>query len=243
VRETTARAERAAPSTADLSAEASGRIWRRRPRGAQRRAHQGRRPWPHLCYTPRMTLPHHNLAAWQRADDLFINIHALTQNVFPREERYELSSQLRRAAYSVPANIVGRNAAQVPERVVPLLQHRVGVARRGRVWATRCSPTWVSDGRAVRRMGGTNHRDRRPAQRPDAPLPNGNATGDAPRGDGPGTPTTVGRAIAGARRGPRSLRSHQWAPRFAQRYGRSRRPYRAPSGARPTAGRLVRRSA
>ena len=53
-----------------------------------------------------MSLPHHNLVVWQRADDLFIEVHQLTHRKFPREEKYELSSQMRRAAYSVPANIV-----------------------------------------------------------------------------------------------------------------------------------------
>jgi four helix bundle protein len=51
-------------------------------------------------------LRHHSLVAWQRADDLFIKVHLLTRNSFPAFERYELGSQLRRAAYSVPANIV-----------------------------------------------------------------------------------------------------------------------------------------
>jgi four helix bundle protein len=50
-------------------------------------------------------LHHHRLVAWQRADDLFIKIHA-TSLRFPTHERYELGSQLRRAAYSVVANIV-----------------------------------------------------------------------------------------------------------------------------------------
>jgi four helix bundle protein len=45
------------------------------------------------------------LIAWQRADDLYVFLHALTKT-FPPQERYELSAQLRRAAYSVPANIV-----------------------------------------------------------------------------------------------------------------------------------------
>lgn len=53
-----------------------------------------------------MSLPHHRLIVWQRADDLFISVHRLTLQHFPREERYELGSQLRRAAYSVAANIV-----------------------------------------------------------------------------------------------------------------------------------------
>jgi four helix bundle protein len=53
-----------------------------------------------------LNLRHHSLVAWQRADDLFIRVHLLTVNSFPQLERYELSSQLRRAAYSVAANIV-----------------------------------------------------------------------------------------------------------------------------------------
>jgi four helix bundle protein len=40
------------------------------------------------------------------ADDLFIPVHKLARESFPSDERYELSSQLRRAAYSVAANIV-----------------------------------------------------------------------------------------------------------------------------------------
>ena len=50
-------------------------------------------------------LHHHRLIAWQRADDLFIKIH-ITSLKFPAHERYELGSQLRRAGYSVVANIV-----------------------------------------------------------------------------------------------------------------------------------------
>jgi len=53
-----------------------------------------------------MALKHHNLVAWQRADDLFIEVHRLTLQRFPAHERYELGGQLRKAAFSVPANIV-----------------------------------------------------------------------------------------------------------------------------------------
>ena len=52
-----------------------------------------------------MTLPHHSLVVWQRADDLFITLHQLSQR-FPTSERFELASQLRRSAFSVAANIV-----------------------------------------------------------------------------------------------------------------------------------------
>jgi four helix bundle protein len=52
-----------------------------------------------------MNLRHHSLVAWQRADDQFIKLHKLTIQLFPSFERFELGSQLRKAAYSVPANI------------------------------------------------------------------------------------------------------------------------------------------
>jgi four helix bundle protein len=52
-----------------------------------------------------MSLPHHSLVAWQRADDLFLRLHSVSKQ-FPALERFELGSQLRRAALSVPLNIV-----------------------------------------------------------------------------------------------------------------------------------------
>lgn len=45
------------------------------------------------------------IRAWQNADDLAVMIYHITRT-FPKEEIYGLTSQLRRAAYSVPANIV-----------------------------------------------------------------------------------------------------------------------------------------
>ena len=45
-----------------------------------------------------------DLLVWQKAMDLTETIYRLTRN-FPREEIYGLSSQLRRAAISVPSNI------------------------------------------------------------------------------------------------------------------------------------------
>jgi hypothetical protein len=53
-----------------------------------------------------MTLAHHNLVARQRADDLFIELHRSTHERLPSFERYELGSQLRRAGWSIAANIV-----------------------------------------------------------------------------------------------------------------------------------------
>ena len=44
------------------------------------------------------------IKAWALADDLTVEIYRVTKT-FPRDEMYALTSQLRRAAYSVPANI------------------------------------------------------------------------------------------------------------------------------------------
>ena len=46
-----------------------------------------------------------NLVVWKRAHKLTLLIYKLTQK-FPKEEMYGLKSQMRRAASSVPANIV-----------------------------------------------------------------------------------------------------------------------------------------
>ena len=45
-----------------------------------------------------------DLAVWQRSHALVLEIYKLTRN-FPREEQFNLISQIRRAALSVPANI------------------------------------------------------------------------------------------------------------------------------------------
>jgi four helix bundle protein len=45
------------------------------------------------------------LIAWQKADELAYQIYLETKN-FPKEEIYGITSQIRRAALSIPTNIV-----------------------------------------------------------------------------------------------------------------------------------------
>lgn len=45
------------------------------------------------------------LIVWQKADELAYQIYVETKN-FPKEEVYGITSQLRRAAISIPTNIV-----------------------------------------------------------------------------------------------------------------------------------------
>src|ERR1019366_5592689 len=49
------------------------------------------------------------IEAWKLADDLTVLIYEITRS-FPKEELYGLTSQLRRAASSVPANIAAGSA-------------------------------------------------------------------------------------------------------------------------------------
>lgn len=49
--------------------------------------------------------PYHRLLVWQRAHQFAKGIYAATTD-FPKAEQFGLVSQLRRAAVSVPANIV-----------------------------------------------------------------------------------------------------------------------------------------
>jgi four helix bundle protein len=52
-----------------------------------------------------MGCPYEKLLVWQKADDLLEDIYKATF-FFPKEEQYNVTSQLRRAALSVVLNIV-----------------------------------------------------------------------------------------------------------------------------------------
>ena len=48
--------------------------------------------------------PHQKLEAWSKAIELVTNVYKGTEH-FPKEERYGLTGQIRRAAVSIPANL------------------------------------------------------------------------------------------------------------------------------------------
>ena len=51
-----------------------------------------------------MSASYRDLRVWQRAMDLVVSVYNETQE-FPRQELYGLTSQMRRAAVSIPSNI------------------------------------------------------------------------------------------------------------------------------------------
>ena len=60
------------------------------------------------------------LHVWQNAHELVLEIYKVTLN-FPREEIYGLTSQLRRAAVSVPANIVEGQSRHTTKEYISFL--------------------------------------------------------------------------------------------------------------------------
>ncbi len=67
------------------------------------------------------------LIVWQKSFQLFIDCHKLCRKL-PVEEKYELGSQIRRAAFSIPANIAEGSAKATNSHKKVYLQHALGSA-------------------------------------------------------------------------------------------------------------------
>jgi len=61
------------------------------------------------------------------AMDFVVSIYKLTEN-FPKDERFGLTSQIRRAAVSIPANIAEGAARRSPKEFIQFLSHSQGSA-------------------------------------------------------------------------------------------------------------------
>jgi len=66
-----------------------------------------------------------DLLIWQKGMDLSKQVYRLTAG-FPTEERFGLTSQLRRAAVSIPSNIAEGQARQGTKEFLQFLSHTQG---------------------------------------------------------------------------------------------------------------------
>ena len=66
-----------------------------------------------------------DLRAWKQSMELALEIYRFTEN-FPKEERYGLTSQLRRAAVSVSSNIAEGKGRCTDKELLLFLHHARG---------------------------------------------------------------------------------------------------------------------
>lgn len=71
--------------------------------------------------------PHQKLEAWGRAMELVVAIYKNTES-FPGEEKFGLTSQIRRAAISIPANIAEGAARNSEKEFAHFLSNAQGPA-------------------------------------------------------------------------------------------------------------------
>ena len=79
--------------------------------------------------------PHEKLDVWNKSIDLVMSVYKATEG-FPKDERFGLTSQIRRAAVSIPANIAEGAARDSKKEFVHFLSNAQGSA-------SELEPEWL----------------------------------------------------------------------------------------------------
>jgi four helix bundle protein len=71
--------------------------------------------------------PHEKLDVWKKAIEFLVTVYKATDS-FPKDERFGLTSQIRRAAVSIPANIAEGAARRSDKEFMHFLSNSQGSA-------------------------------------------------------------------------------------------------------------------
>ena len=103
------------------------------------------------------------LEVWQRGHQLALAVYSVTRR-FPREEQFGLTSQMRRAAASIPANLAegsGRDSDNELKRFIHIahgsaseLEYFLLLASELRLLSTESSATLMDETSQLKRMLG-----------------------------------------------------------------------------------------
>jgi len=87
-----------------------------------------------------------DLKVWQKADALALAVYEVSKT-FPKDELYGLTSQLRRAALSVPTNIVEGYARKGDKELARFINFSIGsLAETEYLLRFACKLGYISDG-------------------------------------------------------------------------------------------------
>jgi len=89
-----------------------------------------------------------DLTVWQKAHQLVLTIYKLSEG-FPKDEIYGLTSQLRRAAVSIPANIAEGFSKRTARDKVRFMNHSQGSLEECRYYLILADDLRYGEGRKL----------------------------------------------------------------------------------------------
>ena len=111
-----------------------------------------------------------DLIAWQKAKSLALSVYRCTRQ-FPRDEIYGLTSQMRRAAVSVPSNIAEGKGRRSQKELLQFLYHARGSLLELETQLSIAYDLEYMDLQVFKTLESQNGRAGPNSERPDQSLP------------------------------------------------------------------------